>query len=421
MQATDDQSLKAPPVARAALPGLPPWQAPRQGTEATLAGFFTRELNLDTVGSDDDFFALGGTSLQAAAIFGCIARELGTRLPLATLYRAPTIRQLAAAVDKAMGKASVKAASMAAAAQAAAIGTPGAGQAPAHADDSRCVQLIQPGSSAHALFIAPGIGGDIVGLGHVVRHLDPTQSVYGLRSIGLQAGEEPLADMPAIAAAFISEIRRVQPAGPYQLFGVCWGTLVCLEIARQLEAAGETVSLLALLDPPPVGGGASAPAASAPSRRHFLRQRLALYGKSLSATPLRAWPAYLWGRAVNVADALRKRDPFRGDASEYLRWRVREANLRAMRAYEPPPFGGDACLLFTQDRADGRSKAARDYWIRHVRAQGREQYVPGKDSGDALAPERAAAVAARLSGCLAKPPAGTPAQAAARRPASAGG
>ena len=408
MQATDDQSLKPPPVARAALFGLPAWQAPRQGTEATLAGFFTRELNLDTVGADDDFFTLGGSSLQAAAIFSAIARELGARLPLATLYRAPTIRQLAAAVDKAAGKAagkaSAKAAPMAAAMQTAASRVPDAGQTPVHAGDARCVQLIQAGSSAQALFIAPGIGGDIVGLGHVVRHLDPAQRVYGLRSIGLQEGEEPLADMPAIAAAFISEIRREQPGGPYQLFGVCWGTLVCLEIARQLEALGEKVSLLALLDPPPVGGGTPSATASVPSKKDFLRQRLALYGKSLSATPLRAWPGYLWGRAVNVADALRKRDPFRGDASEYLRWRVREANLRAMRAYQPPPFGGDACLLFTQDRADGRSKAARDYWIQHVRAQGREQYVPGKDSGDALAPERAAAVAARLSGCLADGP-----------------
>ncbi len=377
MQATDDQSLKPPPVARAALSGLPAWQAPRQGTEARLAGFFTRELNLDTVGADDDFFALGGSSLQAAAIFSAIAHELGARLPLATLYRTPTIRQLAVAVEKA------------------------AGHAVAHHEESGCVQLIQAGSSRQALFIAPGIGGDIVGLGHVVRHLDPAQRVYGLRSIGLEEGEEPLATMPAIAAAFIGAIRRVQPGGPYQLFGVCWGTLVCLEIARQLEAVGEKISLLALLDPPPVGGGTPSATASVPSRKDFLRQRLALYGKSLSATPLRAWPAYLWGRVVNVADALRQRDPFRGDTSEYLRWRVREANLQAMRAFEPPPFGGDACLLFTKDRVDGRSKAARDYWIRHVRAQGREQYVPGKDSGDALAPERAAAVAARLSGCLA--------------------
>lgn len=398
MQATDDQLLKAPAVARAALSGLPAWQAPRQGTEARLAGFFVRELKLDTVGADDDFFALGGTSLQAAAIFAHIQRELGSRLPLATLYRAPTIRQLAVAVEKAAGTASTKAMQV----QSAVVTTLTTGAATA-IDESRCVQRIHAGSSRHALFIAPGIGGDIVGLGHVVRHLDPAQSVYGLRSIGLQEGEEPLVGMPAIATAFIADMRRVQAAGPYQLFGVCWGTLVCLEIARQLEEAGETVSLLALLDPPPVGGGTQA-AASAPSRWHFLRQRLALYGRSLAATPLRAWPAYLWGRLINIADALRQRDPLRGDATEYLRWRVREANLQAMRSYTPPVFDGEACLLFTKDRADGRSRAARDYWIHHLKAQGREQYVPGKDSGDALAPERAAAVAGMLAGRLADAP-----------------
>ncbi|MEZ5564337.1 MAG: thioesterase domain-containing protein [Gammaproteobacteria bacterium] len=251
------------------------------------------------------------------------------------------------------------------------------------------------------MFIAPGIGGDIVGFGHLVRQLDPAQSVYGLRSIGLQEGEEPLIGVPAIAAAFISEMYRIQPAGPYQLFGVCWGGLVALEIARQLTDAGHEVALLALLDPPPVGfDDSAAPAtparAAVPSTRQFLRQRLALYRHSLSTTPVHQWPGYVWQRLCNVFDALRQRDPLRGDATEFLRWRVREANLQAMRSYRPPAFRGEACLLFTSDRPDGRSKAAREYWLQHFNHAGQPQFVPGKDSGDALAPERAAAVAAVL-------------------------
>lgn len=393
MRARDDLTLPPPRILRGGLAGLPPWVPPRQGREARLAEFFSEALNLDTVGAADDFFALGGTSVQAAAIFARIQKEFGQRLPLATLYRSPTIQSLALALDKAAAKGSA---------------------APAVPSNADCVQLIQDGSLARSLagssgrplFIAPGIGGDIVGLAHLARQLDPAQTVYGLRSIGLQEGEEPLAGMPAIAAGFVAGLRRVQPRGPYQLFGVCWGGLVVLEIARQLRDAGEQVALVALLDPPPVRSsmatarpGSGKPAA--PSTRQFVVRRLNLYRHALGARPLREWPAYVGGRLVNIADVLRRRDPFRGDLTEFLRWRVREANIQALRSYDPPEWTGDACLIFTSDRADGASRAAREFWARHLHLTGLEVFVPGKDTGDALAPERAGAVAGVLAGRLA--------------------
>lgn len=402
MRARDDLTLPPPRILRAGLAGLPPWAPPRQGREARLAEFFSEALNLDTVGGADDFFALGGTSVQAAAIFARIQKEFGQRLPLATLYRSPTIQALALALDKAAAKVS---------AAATASSAPLA-DAPVAPSDADCVQLIQDGSlagspagsSGRPLFIAPGIGGDIVGLAYLARQLDPAQTVYGLRSIGLQEGEQPLVGMPAIAAGFIAGMRRVQPRGPYQLFGVCWGGLVVLEIGRQLRDAGEEVGLVALLDPPPVRSGTATARPgkpAAPSTRQFVAQRLSLYRHALAARPLREWPAYVGGRLVNIADVLRRRDPFRGDPTEFLRWRVREANIQALRSYDPPEWTGDACLIFTSDRADGASRAAREFWAQHLHVAGREVFVPGKDTGDALAPERAGAVAGVLGERLA--------------------
>lgn len=386
---TAKHEVSPPPIriARAELTGLPPWVPPGRGTETYLAEFFSAALNLDTVGADDDFFALGGTSVQAATIFSRIQNELGQRLPLATLYRSSTIKSLAVALDKLAGKVASTSTS-----------------APAIPADTDCVQLIQSGTAAQPLFIAPGIGGDIVGLAHVARELDPAQTVYGLRSIGLQAGEQPLVGMPAIAGGFIAGLRRAQPRGPYHLFGVCWGGLVVLEIARQLRDAGDEVRLLALLDPPPVqvaGAINRDTTSAAPSRRHFILRRLDTYRQVLAAKPAREWPAYIGGRLVNFLDALRRRDPFRGDPTEFLRWRVRETNLQAMCSYTPAAWTGDTCLMFTSDRADGASRASRDFWIRHLDAAGREVFVPGKDTGDALAPERAGAVARVLMGRLA--------------------
>jgi pimeloyl-ACP methyl ester carboxylesterase len=383
MKANHEDSPPPARIARGELTGLPPWAPPAPGTETRLAEFFSAALNLDTVGADDDFFALGGTSSQAATIFGRIQSELGPRLPLATLYRSSTVRSLAVALDKVASRSA---------------------SAPAIPADTDCVQLIQAGTSAQPLFIAPGIGGDIVGLAHVARELDPAQTVYGLRSIGLQAGEQPVVGMHAIAGGFIAGLRRAQPRGPYHLFGVCWGGLVVLEIAQQLRNAGEEVRLLALLDPPPVRAAATSgrdTVPSAPSRRRFILRRLDLYRQTLAGRPLREWPAFIGGRLAILPDMLRRRDPFRGDPTEFLRWRVREANLQAMRGYTPEAWPGEACLMFTSDRADGASRASREYWVRHLAASGREVFVPGKDTGDALAPERAGAVARVLRGRLA--------------------
>jgi thioesterase domain-containing protein len=50
-----------------------------------------------------------------------------------------------------------------------------------------------------------------------------------------------------MAAAFINEIRAVQPHGPYRLGGFCEGGMLMYEVARQLEVEGETIDSLVLV------------------------------------------------------------------------------------------------------------------------------------------------------------------------------
>jgi thioesterase domain-containing protein len=54
--------------------------------------------------------------------------------------------------------------------------------------------------------------------------------------------------MTEIAQQYLAEIRGVQKKGPYFLGGYCYGGLVAMEISRLLQQAGESVSLLALID-----------------------------------------------------------------------------------------------------------------------------------------------------------------------------
>lgn len=391
MSANDTSVLPTSRLARAGIPGLLPWVAPSSGTEMLLSKIFATALGLDRVGATDDFFALGGTSLQAAAIFAAIESEFRQRLPLATLYRSPDVRSLAAVIDRAAnGNGAQRAASAPAA--------------------SGGVVLIQAGSGGAPLFIAPGVGGDVVGLAHLARALGPAQAVYGLRSAGLLPGEEPVNDMRAIAARFVTGIRQVAPAGPYQLFGACWGALVMIEAAAQLRAAGDAVRLLALLDPPPLeaighdtaGHGGNGSRHAAPSLRRFVTARFGLYRRALHDRSVAQWPAYIGGRLANLFDALRRHDLLRGDPTEYLRWRVEEANRQAMRGYRPSPWPGEACLIFTGERDQGASLAARQWWTRFLRAENHTLQVHGRDTGDALSPTHAAELAALLAPMLAR-------------------
>ena len=71
-----------------------PFVAPRTEIEELLAKLWASLLRFESVGVQDDFFELGGTSLLAVDLFAQIDRQLGQRLPLTALIEAPTIESL---------------------------------------------------------------------------------------------------------------------------------------------------------------------------------------------------------------------------------------------------------------------------------------------------------------------------------------
>lgn len=69
--------------------------APRNDHEHMLAGIWRELLGVDRVGIDDNFFDLGGHSLLAIRLMGRINQELGVDVPVAKLFEAPTVAQIA--------------------------------------------------------------------------------------------------------------------------------------------------------------------------------------------------------------------------------------------------------------------------------------------------------------------------------------
>ena len=183
--------------------------APRTELEQRLAEIWERELGIRPIGVEDDFFDLGVTSIAAATLFAAIEHELGSRLPLGAIFRAPTIEALGQLIEDGAGA-------------------------------SRWTSLvpIQPEGSMAPIFCIHGGAGTILHLAPLARLLGSEQPFYGLQSKGLYGGASPLRTVEEMAAHYLSEMRQVHPGGPWRLAGYCFGALPAFEIANQLVARG---------------------------------------------------------------------------------------------------------------------------------------------------------------------------------------
>jgi acyl carrier protein len=95
LAAVQSQTPKRQPLSRA------PFVAPRTPTEKTLAEIWTRILNVEQVGVNDNFFHLGGTSLMATQLLSHIYEAFQVELTLKELFKdAPIISGLAQSIEQ---------------------------------------------------------------------------------------------------------------------------------------------------------------------------------------------------------------------------------------------------------------------------------------------------------------------------------
>jgi acyl-CoA synthetase (AMP-forming)/AMP-acid ligase II/thioesterase domain-containing protein/acyl carrier protein len=185
--------------------------------EHRLLRIWQRVLNSSTLGPDDNFFLAGGDSVQAVELFLQIERELGQHLPIAVLFEAGTVAEMARLI---------------------AAGQP-----------QGAVVAIQPKGKEPPFFCVHGNGGEVIGFHNLARHLGQDQPFYGVQSIGWDTATPPFTDSAQMASHYVAEMRKVQPHGPYYLGGYSFGGRIAVYMAMILRAAGEKVALLALLDP----------------------------------------------------------------------------------------------------------------------------------------------------------------------------
>lgn len=295
--------------------------------EARLGRIWADTLRLPEVPVHEDFFALGGDSLQAVELFLRIEEELGRRLPRSVLFEANTVAEMAKHIEA---------------------------SAP-----TGCLVPIQPGGDGPILFCIHDVNGQVLNFRALARHLGPGQPFYGIQSVGLDGAETPLARIEDMAARYIAEIRRLQPAGPYCLGGYSMGGVIAYEMARQLRTAGDAVDLLALFDSDPHCG----------RPRVGLSGRFKQDGNHLSDRRPSSIARYTARGLRNLAQAARTalwRRLF-GTAwrlCEACKWAIPQrmrrpiaANFLAIHTYRPRPYAGDVVLFRAQPYAWDRPDA----------------------------------------------------------------
>jgi amino acid adenylation domain-containing protein len=214
-QKVDRERLPPPPRARPALESR--YVAPRDAIELRLVQIWEALLDMHPIGVTDRFFDLGGHSLLALRLLVEVERQLDRKVPLPALFEEPTIEHLAAVLrrDTAVWPLLVTL---------------------RDADPRYRLFLIHPG------------GGTLLNYVHLLHHLPPTLTVYGIQARGLNGDDEPHDSLEQMATDYLAEIRGAQPAGPYLLAGHSLGGVIAFEIARQLREQGETVAFLGMFD-----------------------------------------------------------------------------------------------------------------------------------------------------------------------------
>lgn len=310
--------------------------AARNQIEAKLVEIWQDLLRLRSVGVRDNFFELGGHSLMAVHMFTRIHQEFNVNLPLATLFQGATIENLASVISSRTGPTTW----------------------------SSLVEIETQGDHT-PFFCVHGITGDILWFRDLAHCLAPDYPFYGLQARGLDGIQEPFNDISAMAAHYIDEIRLLQPKGPYMLGGASFGGSVSLEIAQQLVAQGEEVSLLAIFDHAPLNVKVDVPA-------NKLRKYLSRAYKIAKNFPhwlhefLSLGPARMISRVqrkIRLARKVRGRHDiqdmeqfnagdlidFAGELPEH-RQKIILCAFQALKSYDPKPYPGRVTLFRAMNR-----------------------------------------------------------------------
>ncbi|MEO8562544.1 MAG: amino acid adenylation domain-containing protein [bacterium] len=298
-----------------------PYKKPRTTIEHEMVQIWEKLLDRRPIGIREDFFELGGHSLLAVRMLSEVARVRGRHIPLAWLFESSTIELLVARIDADMHATS----------------------------EPPLIELNAEATDTPLAFVH----GDGHGAGWYCRRLAPLAApgapFFVLPTLGADP-EQRAWRIETMAERHVTQLRKVQPIGPYRLAGYCVGGIIAYEMACQLRKAGETVERVIMID----SGAANARIPLARMLLAFVPGRSAqsrLTRKSSLMKRLRRYDLHL--RQVRRLDTARQLAWVRNNFVR--RWRRLRDSLNHTQAQRQQP-----ALQLQQQTTESRLAALHD-------------------------------------------------------------
>jgi acyl transferase domain-containing protein/thioesterase domain-containing protein/acyl carrier protein len=316
--------------------------APETEIERTLVGMWEDLLGVQNVGVEDSFFDLGGHSLIAVRLFAKVRKTYSVDFPISILFEAPTIRACAALIQERTGMSE----------------TVTAAETKPKPTARRFKHVVPmhdgEGGRKSPFFLVAGMFGNVLNLRHLAQLLGTDRPFYGLQAKGLYGDETPHATIKEAARDYITEMKQVQPDGPYFLGGFSGGGITAYEIAQQLQAMGDEVALIVLLDTP------------LPQRRPLSGKDRMLIQWHETKRKGFAYP-FVWLRnRIRWEIEKRSANSETQTAHSFHNAEIEQSFLNAVAAYQMQPWQGRIALF--RPPLIGTWQVSGGRWVNHERA-----------------------------------------------------
>ena len=303
---------------------------PHNNLQWELSKIWEYAFDMRPIGVQDNFFKLGGQSLQAIRIFTEIKKIINKKVTPALLFNAPTIEKLSILLSN---------------------------QDELQQAIESSLVPIQPQGANPPFFLVPALGHNLLHLSTIARHLAREQPFYALQ---LNLNHQIHTCLEDIAAYYIKQMQTMQPAGPYFIGGYCAGGVVAYEMAQQLRMQHQPVALLALIasDAPPI----PAPRPSTLTNHPFAYQSPEVSLKDAASIREKVqdiWQEQVWGNVWRMGYKLHQAA---GRPLPNFLHDPTQINSELLKKYVPQPYPDQLTLFQAAQRLANDSHTYQIGW-----------------------------------------------------------
>ncbi|KAG9313714.1 putative quinone synthetase [Chiua virens] len=200
--------------------------APSTETERTLARIYAFIFNMDPadISATDDFFELGGNSIDVIRL----KRESESAFNIddistIKILKHPVLSNLANFIE------AIKSDSVAV------------------EEYDPVIPLNLTGDKTPLFMVHPGVG-EVLIFVNLAKYFRDERPFYAFRARGFEPGHPFFTSMDEMVSSYAAALKRTQPHGPYAIAGYSFGGVVAFEVAKRLEAMGDEVKFMGIID-----------------------------------------------------------------------------------------------------------------------------------------------------------------------------